>query len=373
MARASTYRYLLAGGGTGGHIYPALAIADALRRERPESEFLFVGAAGKMEMRRVPAAGYRIEAIPVMGFHRGADLRNLRFPFKLVRSLLRARSIVAAFGPSAAIGTGGYVSGPALAAARLRGVPVFVQEQNAFPGVTNRLLAQGAEAVFAAYDEARPYFPAGRLRHSGNPLRLSLDPTAMPHTAYAKTHFGLDATLPVLLSFGGSLGARSMNEAHDAMTGFWRKHHRLQLIWQTGEGYYDRYKDSATARLPNVTCVKYLERMDLAYAAADLVSCRAGALSISELQLLGKAAVLIPSPNVSGDHQTANARAIETGGGAILVPDAEQEARLAHLLPQLLADADATERMAQRMAAMAKPSAARDIARAIIAYVEARP
>ena len=373
MVESQAHRFLLAGGGTGGHIYPALAIADALRRERPESQFLFVGAEGKMQMQRVPKAGYRITAIPVMGFHRGLDRRNLAFPFKLARSLGRARSIVADFAPSAAIGTGGYVSGPALMTARLRGVPVFLQEQNALPGVTNRLLSRVAQTVFTAYEEAHGFFPSGTPHLSGNPLRLHLDPTAMPGAAFAKTHYGLDPDRPVLLSFGGSLGARSMNEALAAMTGFWRKHNDLQLIWQTGEGYFDTYKDSPTAQLPNVTCLRYLERMDLAYAAADLVSCRAGALSISELQLLGKAALLIPSPNVSGDHQTANARAVEAAGGAILVPDVEQRARLVQLLPQLLADADATEDMARNMAAMARPQAARDIARAIIAYVERRP
>ena len=371
MALRSGLRILLAGGGTGGHIYPALAIADALRRERPDSQFLFVGAAGKMEMRRVPAAGYDIRAIPVMGFHRGLDRRNLAFPLKLARSLRQARGIVADFAPAVAIGTGGYVSGPALAAARLRGVPLFVQEQNALPGVTNRLLARGAERVFTAYEAAAAYFPRGKAEHTGNPLRLSLDPTAMPEAAFAKTHFGLDPTCPTLLSFGGSLGAKRMNEAHAAMTSFWRERADLQLIWQTGEGYYDAYRDTPTARLPNVTCVKYLERMDLAYAAADLVSCRAGALSISELQLLGKAALLVPSPNVSGDHQTANARAVEAGGGAVLVPDDRQGEVLSRLLPQLLPDAEATERMARRMAEMAKPHAARDIARAIIAHVEA--
>ena len=372
MAPRSGPRFLLAGGGTGGHIYPALAIADALRRERPDGRFLFVGAAGRMEMRRVPAAGYDIRAIPVMGFHRGLDRRNLAFPLKLVRSLAQARRLVGEFDPAAAVGTGGYVSGPALAAARLRGVPTFLQEQNALPGVTNRLLARGAERVFTAYPEADAYFPPGRTTYSGNPLRLSLDPTAMPGAAFAKTHFGLDGERPALLSFGGSLGAGSMNEAHAAMTAFWRGHPGLQLIWQTGEGYYERYKDTPTAQLPNVACVRYLDRMDLAYAAADLVACRAGALSISELQLLGKAALLVPSPNVSGDHQTANARAVAAGGGAVLVPDGDQAEALRRLLPQLLRDPGALETMARRMAAMARPHAAADIARAIIAHVEAR-
>ncbi len=362
-------RFLLAGGGTGGHIYPALAIADAIRAAEPAAEFLFVGAEGKMEMRRVPAAGYEIQSVPVTGFHRALDRRNLSFPFALSKSLARARSIVKGFGPDAAIGTGGYVSGPALAVARLRGVPVFIQEQNAYPGVTNRMLGKVATRVFQAYEEANRYFPAGKNLHTGNPLRLSLDPTQVPEAAFAKTHYDLRADAPVLLSFGGSLGARSMNEATAAMHDFWLANPDLQLVWQTGEGYFEHYRESPTARLPNVTCLPYLERMDLAYAAADLVSCRAGALSISELQLLGKPALLIPSPNVAGDHQTANARAVEARGAARLVPDADQEHILRRLLPELLRDRDTTEQMAGRMRGMAKPHAAAEIAQHILKHV----
>ncbi len=361
-------RFLLAGGGTGGHIYPALAIADALRAAAPAAEFLFIGAVGKMEMRRVPAAGYRIEGVPVTGFHRALDRRNLTFPFKLAQGLNRARQLVREFAPSAAIGTGGYVSGPALAVARAQGVPIFIQEQNAYPGVTNRLLGKVAKRVFQAYPEANAYFPADKNVHTGNPLRFSLDPNQVPDSASAKTHYGLNPDLPVLLSFGGSLGAKSMNEAIAAMADFWAAHPELQLLWQTGEGYFERYRECGTAKLANVVCLPYLERMDLAYAAADLVSCRAGALSISELQLLGKPALLIPSPNVAGDHQTANARAVEARGGARLVPDATQEARLRELLPALLGDFSTALAMASRMREMAKPNAAAEIAQHILHY-----
>ena len=363
-------RFLLSGGGSGGHIYPALAIAEALRARRPDAQFLFVGALGKMEMRRVPAAGFEIVGLPVAGFHRGLDLRNLSFPLKLARSGARAWGTVRRFGPDAAIGTGGYASGPALAAAHARGVPVFLQEQNAFPGVTNRLLGRVARRVYLAYPGAESYFASAKTLQTGNPLRGALDRATLPSRGEGATHFGLDAARPTLLSFGGSQGARSMNEAHAAMTDFWARRTDLQLIWQTGEGYYARFGESPTARLPNVTCVPYLERMDLAYAAADLVACRAGALSISELQLLGKPALLVPSPNVAGDHQTANARAVERQGGAVVVPDREQVAMLGEALPTLLRDGGRLRELGDAMARAARPDAAREIAASILEHVD---
>ena len=363
------FRFLLSGGGSGGHIYPALAIADALRAREPDSAVLFVGATGKMEMRRVPAAGYEIVGVPVSGFHRGLDRRNLSFPVRLVGGLGKAFGAVRRFRPNAAVGSGGYASGPALAAAAALRIPVFVQEQNAYPGVTNRLLGRIATTVFGAYPEADRYFPSGKTLHTGNPLRSSLNPSELPPATAARTHFGLAADLPTLLSFGGSQGARSMNEAHAAMRGFWASHPELQLIWQTGEGYYERYRASATAALPNVACVPYLERMDLAYGAADAVACRAGALSISELQLLGKPCVLVPSPNVAGDHQTANARAVEAAGGALVVADADQVERLTAVLPELLADAPRLAAMRDALLAQARPNAAGDIADAILRHV----
>ena len=368
MARAP--RILLSGGGTGGHIYPALAIADAVRAQRPDAEMLFVGAAGKMEMRRVPKAGYEIVGLPVAGFHRQLDARNLSFPFKLIRSLGKAWRTVRDFSPDVAVGTGGYASGPALAAARVAGVPVYVQEQNAYPGATNRLIGRFAEGVFQAYAEADVYFASAKTYHTGNPLRTSLDPATLPEVSAARHHFGLDPAKPTLLSFGGSLGARSMNEATAAMDGFWRKQNDLQLIWQTGEGYYEKYKTSATAQLPNVTCVPYLERMDMAYAAADLVACRAGALSVSELLLLGKPALLIPSPNVAGDHQTANAKAVANAGAAYLIPDTAQVRELTSRLPELLRDAATLQRLSQAALSLAKPDAARQIAEQILTHVD---
>ena len=363
-------RFLLAGGGTGGHIYPALAIAEALRTRRPASEVLFVGALGRMEMTRVPAAGFEIVGLPVSGFHRGFDRRNLTFPLVLSRGMAAAWRAVRRFGPDAAVGTGGYASGPALACARMQGVLTFVQEQNAYPGVTNRLLGRSAVRVFGAYPEASRYFRPGKVILSGNPLRRAIDPASLPAAAFAKTHFGLDPDAPVLLSFGGSLGAASMNRATEAMERFWREHADLQLIWQTGERYFERYRDTATARLPNVCCVPYLERMDLAYAAADLVACRAGALSIAELQLLGLPALLIPSPNVAGDHQTANARAVESAGGAVLVPDGDQAARLPTLIADLLRHPSRTSEMRAAMRGMARPNAADLIADEILRHVD---
>ncbi|MFK8055706.1 MAG: undecaprenyldiphospho-muramoylpentapeptide beta-N-acetylglucosaminyltransferase [Saprospiraceae bacterium] len=362
-------RVLLSGGGTGGHIYPALAIAAAIKELAPDTEFLFVGAEGKMEMRRIPAAGYKIVGLPVAGFHRSLDVRNFSFPFKLLRSLGKARRTVKEFAPDVAIGTGGYASGPALAAASIAGVSVFLQEQNALAGVTNRLLGRIAKAVFVAYPEAITYFASAKTVHSGNPLRSSLIADNLTDKVVGRVHFGLDPNKPTLLSFGGSLGARKMNEAFVEMHSFWKTHQELQVIWQTGEGYFSRFSESETAQLPNVKCVPYLERMDLAYAAADLVACRAGALSISELQLLGKPSLLIPSPNVSGDHQTANAKAVERTGAAVLIPDNQQVEKLTATLSQLLGDPNALARMSKAAVDSAKPDAAQHIAKYILDYV----
>jgi len=362
-------RVLLSGGGTGGHIYPALSIASAIKELAPDAEFLFVGAEGKMEMRRVPAAGYDIVGLPVAGFHRSLDKRNFAFPFKLLKSLRKARSVVKDFNPDVAIGTGGYASGPALAAASMVGVPVFLQEQNALAGVTNRMLGKIAKSIFVAYPEALAYFASAKTVHTGNPLRSSLSADSLRSKAVGRAHYELDQAKPTLLSFGGSLGARKMNDAFVKMHPFWAAHQELQVIWQTGEDYFSRFSESETAQLSNVKCVPYLERMDLAYAAADLVACRAGALSISELQLLGKPSLLIPSPNVSGDHQTANAKAVERTGAAVLIPDDQQVEKLSATLSSLLGDEQALAKMAKAAAHSARPNAAQHIAQHILEYV----
>ena len=362
-------RVLMSGGGTGGHIYPALAIADALRAQRPEAEFLFVGAIGKMEMHRVPAAGYDIVGLPVSALHRKLDARNLGFPFKLTASLLKAWRTVGEFEPDVAVGTGGFASGPALASAAARGVPVFVQEQNAYPGATNRLLGRVATQVFTAYTAAHAYFASAKTCRTGNPLRSTLSRAALVPAAEALSAFGLDPAKPTVLSFGGSLGSLAINRAHAELHDFYAANPQLQLIWQTGEGYYERYRESPTAQLPNVHCTRYLDRMALAYSAASLVMCRAGALSIAELQLLGKPAVLVPSPNVAGDHQTANARAVAEGGGAVVVTDRELVPRLPVLLPELLTDPARLGRLATSIGAQAMPGAAETIATHILRHV----
>ncbi len=377
----------MSGGGTGGHIYPALAIADALKVQRPDAEFLFIGARGKMEMQRIPAAGYSIVGVPISGFHRKLDMRNLLFPFKLIGGLTTAFSAVRSFKPDAAVGTGGFASGPALAAAAALGVPVFLQEQNAYPGITNRLLGRVAKHVFTAYEEAHHYFGSARAGESasapahelqadghkvlltGNPLRSSLSQNKLHPAATAKAHYGLDPKVPTLLSFGGSLGSLSINLAHEALHDFWNNC-GMQLIWQTGEGYFSRFSESETAKLPNVHCTPYLNEMDFAYSAADLVYCRAGALSIAELQLLGKPAVLVPSPNVAGDHQTANARAVEFAGGALVVKDTEQVEHMRAEVKTLLSNPLRLAEMAAHMVKQGKPHAATSIAKAILAHVE---
>jgi UDP-N-acetylglucosamine--N-acetylmuramyl-(pentapeptide) pyrophosphoryl-undecaprenol N-acetylglucosamine transferase len=365
----TTLRAILSGGGTGGHIYPALAIADALKAEVPSAEILFIGAEGKMEMRRVPKSGYEIKGLPVAGFHRQLDTRNFSFPLKLIRSFAMARRWVKDFAPDVVVGTGGYASGPALAAAALQGVPVFLQEQNALPGVTNRLLGRVATSIFTAYPEAAKYFASAKTKQLGNPLRTNLAADRMPAKPDAVQHFKLRADRPTLLSFGGSLGAKKMNEALAGMASFWQENQQFQLIWQTGEGYYDKFSQTVTAQLDNVCCLPYLERMDLAYAAADLVSCRAGALSISELQLLGKPAILIPSPNVAGDHQTANALAVERTGAAVVVRDNQQVEQLPAVLSELLAAPAKLQSMAVSARALGRPNSAQQIASIILEHV----
>lgn len=356
-------KVLISGGGTGGHIYPAIAIAEAIQEATNGNvEFLFVGANGRMEMDRIPRAGYDIKGVDVIGFSRKLNFKTFQFPFKTIKSFYQAYNIVKKFGPDVAIGTGGYVSGPALLASHLLRARTYVQEQNALPGVTNRLIGKFCSHVFAAYQEVEGYFPSSKVILTGNPLRNSINQRELPGKKEAKELYGFDSKKPLLLSFGGSLGARSMNVAHDELYDFWKKNNHLQLLWQTGKNYFQKYAQTKTAQLENVKCVPYIEDMPNAYAAADLVSCRAGALSISEIQAVGLPALLIPSPNVTGDHQTKNAKAVERQGGAIFIGDKEQKKRLPVLLGNLLTDEHKLASMSEANLSNSKPFAARDIA-----------
>lgn len=345
-------KVLVSGGGTGGHIFPALAIANAVRRRRPDAEILFVGAEGRMEMERVPAAGYEIVGLPVAGFDRKRLWRNFGVMLKLWRSMRKARRVLNEFQPDVAVGVGGYASGPMLKEAQKRGIPTLIQEQNSYAGVTNKLLAAKASAICTAYPAMERFFPAERITLTGNPVRAELLGCKLSQRE-AKEQMGFDPNRPLLFITGGSLGARSVNEAVAASLS------RLmaagvQVYWQTGKLYIERFAPLAEHE-PGVEAVAFVVDMATAYRAADLVVARAGAGTISELQLLGKPAVLIPSPNVAEDHQTKNARALVDRDAAVMIPDSEATERLAPVVLDLLENPERLAALSANVAAMALP------------------
>lgn len=351
-------RVLVSGGGTGGHIFPAVSIANEVRRRHPDAEILFVGAEGRMEMQRVPAAGYDIKGLPVAGFDRRRLWRNFAVLCKLWRSLRMANGILRDFRPDIAVGVGGYASGPMLKAAQRHGIPTLLQEQNGYPGVTNKLLAKKADAICVAYDNMDRWFPADRIVMTGNPVRAAITAvTATP--AEAKKALGFDPGRPLVLSVGGSLGARTVNEAISAAIPQIEKG-GAQLLWQTGKLYADECSAKAQGH-PDVHASAFIDDMAMAYRAADLVVSRAGAGTISELELVGAPVILIPSPNVAEDHQRKNALALVDKGAAVMIEDAEATAKLGAELERLLADADTRRSMSQSIKAMSRPNAASDI------------
>lgn len=341
-------RVLISGGGTGGHIFPALSIANALRRRHPDIEILFVGADDRMEMTRVPAAGYEIKGLPVAGFDRKRLWRNIGVLLKLRRSMSMAKRIVREFKPDIAIGVGGYASGPTLKAAQKAGVPTLLQEQNSHPGVTNKLLAKRAKAICVAYEGLDRFFPARAISLTGNPVRKDLCECALTQEQ-AKERLGFDPSKPLALVVGGSLGARTVNlcvndaAADIAAAG-------AQLLWQTGKNWRQK------TDLPDgCKATDFISDMATAYRAADLVVSRAGAGTISELQLLGKPSILVPSPNVAEDHQRKNAQALADRGAALMVLDADARARLKDETLRLLADRPLRASLAERISRMAMP------------------
>lgn len=323
-SKAAPLRVLISGGGTGGHIFPALSIADAVRRARPDAEILFVGALGRMEMERVPAAGYKIIGLPVMGFDRRHLWRNFKVLVQLCRSYNMARHIVADFKPDVAVGVGGYASGPVLKAAQRAGIPTVLQEQNSYPGVTNKMLAKHASLICVAYQGLERFFPADKIILTGNPVRKSLLEPGCTQ-AQAKEKLGFDADKPLVLFVGGSLGARTLNQTMmDALTDGRAARAPFNVLWQTGRSDHNRCRAvAATAAAPNVHCTEFIGDMAVAYCAADLVVARAGAGTISELELLGKPAILVPSPNVAEDHQRHNAMALVERDAAGFIADAD--------------------------------------------------
>lgn len=308
---------LLSGGGTGGHIYPAIAIADELKRRYPNANFLFVGAEDRMEMEKVPQCGYDIKGLWISGIQRSLTLKNLSFPFKLINSLWNAREIVKQFKPTIVIGTGGFASGPTLFMAAKNGIPTLIQEQNSFPGITNKLLAKKVNKICVAYDNLERFFPKEKIIKTGNPVRQDLI-TISSKEIEAKEFFQLSSDKKTLLVLGGSLGARAINKLIEDNI-HWLVEKDVQVIWQTGKLYYEEYKQYNA--LDGVQTHSFLNRMDLVYAAADFIISRAGAGSISELCIVGKPTIFIPSPNVTEDHQTKNALAIVENDGAILLEE----------------------------------------------------
>ncbi len=308
---------LISGGGTGGHIYPAIAIANELKVRFPNANFLFVGAKDRMEMEKVPNAGYAIKGLWISGVQRKLTLANLSFPFKLLDSLWKAKQIVRKFKPDVVIGTGGFASGPVLYVAAKKGIPSLIQEQNSYPGITNKLLAKKATTICVAYDKLERFFPARKIVKTGNPVRQDLLNVATKREE-ALAYFGLDTTKKTLLVIGGSLGARNINKLIGESLE-WLQELEVQVLWQTGKLYFDTYKKFD--KLDGVHVHAFISKMDLAYAASDYVVSRAGASSISELCIVGKPTIFIPSPNVSEDHQTKNAMAVVENSAALLVKE----------------------------------------------------
>jgi len=362
-------RVIISGGGTGGHIFPAIAIANAIKDAYPESEILFVGANGKMEMEKVPAAGYPIKGLDVVGFNRSKPWKNFLFPFKLMKSLAAAKTIVKEFKPDVAIGVGGYASGPLLKKAGGLGVPTLLQEQNSYAGVTNKLLAKKAKRICVAYDNMDRFFPKEKIVLTGNPVRSDiLDVNGKKEEAYK--HFNLVEGKKVVLIIGGSLGARTVNNSI-------RDHIQklvdadVQVIWQTGKIYFDEMKKAADAIGSDlIHPMAFIGRMDLAYAAADVVISRAGALSVSELCIVKKPSILVPSPNVAEDHQTKNAMSLVNKNAAVLVKDSEAANILVPEVLSLIENQALMNELSENIGKLAKPNAAVSIREEVMKIIK---
>ncbi|CAL2088714.1 UDP-N-acetylglucosamine--N-acetylmuramyl-(pentapeptide) pyrophosphoryl-undecaprenol N-acetylglucosamine transferase [Tenacibaculum sp. 190524A02b] len=355
---------IISGGGTGGHIYPAIAIANEIKLRYPEATILFVGAKDKMEMEKVPQAGYDIKGLWISGIQRKITVKNLMFPFKLLSSLWKANSIIRKFKPDVAVGTGGFASGPTLMMANKKGIPTLIQEQNSYPGITNKLLAKKAQKICVAYDNLERFFPLEKIVKTGNPVRQDL---LFIHTKEeeGKQFFKLDTKKKTILVLGGSLGARRVNQLIEAELEFF-KEQNIQLIWQCGKLYVDEYKKYS--EVENVQVHQFLNRMDLAYAAADFIVSRAGASSVSELCIVGKPTIFIPSPNVAEDHQTKNAKAIVDKHGAILIKENELDT-FSVVLESLLKDKGKQESLSENIKVLALPNATNDIVNQIVKIV----
>ncbi len=360
MSSKNKYRFIISGGGTGGHIYPAIAVADELKNQFPDADILFVGAEGKMEMEKVPKVGYNIVGLPVAGIQRRFTFKNLLFPYKLIKSLNQAKKIIKGFQPTLVIGFGGYASGPVLRMAQWYEIPTVIQEQNSFAGLTNKWLAKQAKRICVAYEGMEKYFPKNSIELTGNPVRKDiLDIEGKREKAIE--YFELDATKPTVLIIGGSLGAKTINESIQENIECFQEE-EIQILWQTGKFYYKTIIGALASKVTKTTKIhQFIYEMDLAYAAADVVISRAGALSVSELCLVKKPTILVPSPNVSEDHQTKNAMALVSKEAAILVKDIEAKEQLVDQTIRLLKDKERQLELSKNIEAMARPDAVLDI------------
>ncbi|MFD1163635.1 undecaprenyldiphospho-muramoylpentapeptide beta-N-acetylglucosaminyltransferase [Hwangdonia seohaensis] len=357
MAKKDTYKIILSGGGTGGHIYPAIAIANEIKSRYPDAEFLFVGAKDRMEMEKVPQAGYDIKGLWISGIQRKLTLKNLSFPFKVNSSLFKSRKIIKAFKPDIAIGTGGFASGPLLYVAASNKIPTLIQEQNSFPGITNKLLGKKVDKICVAYDNLERFFPKDKLIKTGNPVRqdlLDID----TKTVEAKNHFNLKHAKFTLLVIGGSLGSRRINELIEKELDFLDTQN-VQIIWQCGKLYYQQYKIYGNTK--NVQVYEFLNNMDFAYAAADIVISRAGAISVSELCIVGKPVIFIPSPNVAEDHQTKNAMAVVKNNAALIIKEEDLDADFENKFSQLIASAEKQKELGKNIKKLALVNATKEI------------
>ncbi|MCR5497610.1 MAG: undecaprenyldiphospho-muramoylpentapeptide beta-N-acetylglucosaminyltransferase [Paludibacteraceae bacterium] len=362
-------KFIISGGGTGGHIFPAISIANALKKKRPDAKFLFVGAEGRMEMEKVPNAGYEIVGLPVSGFNRGSLLKNFKVLFRLFKSLRMAKKVVRDFAPDIAVGVGGYASGPTLFMAHRSGVPTVLQEQNSYAGVTNKLLAKKAAKICVAYEGMERFFPQDKIILTGNPVRQDFLEVA-PKSQEAYDFFHFSPAKKTLLIIGGSLGARTINQS--VIAGLSKlKESGIQVLWQTGKLYYEgALKAYEPFKTDDIVVTDFVKRMDYAYSIADLVVSRAGASSISELCLLGKPSILVPSPNVAEDHQTKNAQALATRKAAVMVADRDANSVLLDEAIRMIADEPLLNELGENAKKMAQLDSADRIADEILKLIE---
>ena len=360
---------IISAGGTGGHIFPAIAVADELKRQDPSVKILFVGAQGKMEMERVPKAGYAIEGLWIAGLQRRLTIKNvilnLQLPFKVMTSMMQVRRILSAFKPDVVVGFGGFASGPTLKAAASMGIPTILQEQNSYAGVTNKLLAQKAKKICVAYEGLEKFFPSQKLIVTGNPVRADIMDIKSKYTE-GVNYFDLDKNKKTIVVLGGSLGAKSLNMAMEANAKLIGNQSNIQIVWQCGRLYEEDFKNGRAAHLSNVQMRPFIDRIDLAYAVADVIIARAGALTISELCLAGTPCVLVPSPNVAEDHQTKNAMALVNKKAAILVRDKEATAKMITTALEVIGNQELMSELSKNILSLSKPNAAKDIVKVVI-------